>query len=124
VALNVRKAELEDSAALARIQVDSYRTAYAGIFPQAYLDRFTYEEQEEDWRDLIASDPEDLLLLAGAEAGEIAGYALGRPGLTSRLFYEWVGGKLLAETKESGGVIEVAYGWATIESLCLQGETA
>ena len=29
--MNIRTARIEDSPALARIQVDSYRTAYAGI---------------------------------------------------------------------------------------------
>ena len=41
--MNVRQARIEDSAALAQVQVDSYRTAYAGMLPQAYLDRFAFE---------------------------------------------------------------------------------
>ena len=168
--MNVRQARIEDSAALAQVQVDSYRTAYAGMFPQAYLDRFTVEEQEQDWSELLSLELEDVLLVAETEAGEVVGYALGRPGLTeiplyeselvalhvsqsyqgqgigrqllvavagelkqkgcrtlmlwvlketpSRLFYEGMGGQLLAATKESGGVIEVAYGWTAIERLC------
>ena len=51
--MHVRKAEVEDSAGMARVQVDSYRTAYAGIMPQDYLDHFTYEEQAQDWRDFL-----------------------------------------------------------------------
>ena len=86
--LQIRHAKVEDSPALARVQVDSYRTAYAGILPQAYLDHFTYEEQEQDWRKLLsaarssASATDDILLVAETQAGEIAGYALGRPGPT------------------------------------------
>jgi GNAT superfamily N-acetyltransferase len=80
--LLIRKAQIEDSAGIARVQVDSYRTAYAGIFPQSYLDRFTYEEQEQDWRDLLTSEARDVLYVAEADAGEIVGYALGRPGMT------------------------------------------
>ena len=41
---DIREATAADSPGLARVQVDSYRTAYAGLFPQAYLDRFSYEE--------------------------------------------------------------------------------
>ncbi|MFU8773596.1 MAG: hypothetical protein ACNA8H_14410 [Anaerolineales bacterium] len=52
--MNICKATIEDSAGLARVQVDSYRTAYAGIFPQAYLAHFTHEEQ--DWRNLLMSE--------------------------------------------------------------------
>jgi GNAT superfamily N-acetyltransferase len=61
--------------------VDSYRTAYAGIFPQAYLDHFTYQEQTQDWRDLFSAGLEDVLYVVETDAGEIVGYALGRPGL-------------------------------------------
>jgi GNAT superfamily N-acetyltransferase len=168
--VQIRKAKVEDSASLARVQVDSYRTAYAGIFPQPYLDRFTYEEQEQDWRDLLTSETGDKLLVAETETGEIVGYALGRPGATTvppydaelvavhvraahqgqgigrelvaamarqfieagcrsllawvleknpaRLFYEQMGGALLAETQTSQGAVEVAYGWSSLDSLC------
>lgn len=80
--MQIRKARIEDSAGLAKVQVDSYRTAYAGIFPQAYLDQFSYEEQEQDWRDWMTSRPEDLLYVAETATGEMVGYALARPGLT------------------------------------------
>ncbi len=78
--MRIREATIEDSAGIARVQVDSYRTAYAGMFSQAYLDRFGYEEQEQDWRDWISTRPEDLLHVAEVETGEIVGYALARPG--------------------------------------------
>jgi ribosomal protein S18 acetylase RimI-like enzyme len=50
------------------------------IFLQAYLDHFTYEEQEQDWRDLIGAGMEDVLLVAEDEGGVVVGYALGRAG--------------------------------------------
>ena len=78
--MNIRPATLDDCAALAHIQVDSYRTAYAHIFPQSYLDHFTYKEQEQDWRDWIGAGMEYVLLVAETEADEIVAYALGRPG--------------------------------------------
>jgi GNAT superfamily N-acetyltransferase len=78
--VEIRRARDEDCAGLARVQVDSYRTSYAGIFPQSYLGAFTYEEQEGDWRDLLASGGDDILFVAESDSGEIVGYALGRPG--------------------------------------------
>jgi ribosomal protein S18 acetylase RimI-like enzyme len=60
------------------VQVDSYRTAYANLLPKEYLDHFTYEEQEQDWRYLISTSSNDILYLAEADSGEVAGYALGR----------------------------------------------
>ncbi len=78
--MNIRKAIIEDSPELARVQVDSYRTAYAGIFPPEYTRQFSHEEQEEDWRELLASETNDLVFVAESPAGEIVGYALGRQG--------------------------------------------
>jgi ribosomal protein S18 acetylase RimI-like enzyme len=85
--MNIRQAKFEDSAGIAHVQVDSYRTAYAGIFPQSYLENFTYEEQTQDWRELLSAESVDVpsagpavvLYVAETDAGEIVGYALGRP---------------------------------------------
>ena len=86
--MHIRRARLDDCAGLARVQVDSYRTAYAGIMPQDYLDHFTYEEQEQDWRDLLSDATGDILLVAVADSGEVAGYALDRPGETEVAPYD------------------------------------
>lgn len=77
--MNIRRATVEDSAGLAEIQVASYRTAYAGLLPESYLEEFTCEEQEQDWRELLSAEWDDVLYVA-EEAGEIVGYALGRSG--------------------------------------------
>jgi ribosomal protein S18 acetylase RimI-like enzyme len=78
--VETRRARVEDCAGLAEVQIDSYRTAYAGFFPQSYLDRFTYEEQEKDWHDLLSIGLEAVLYVAESDVGEMVGYALGRPG--------------------------------------------
>jgi GNAT superfamily N-acetyltransferase len=77
--MRIRLARVEDCAGLAHIQVDSYRSAYAGLLPAPYLAHFSYEEQEQDWRDLLSAPTGDLVLVAETETGELAGYALGRP---------------------------------------------
>lgn len=84
----IRLATVEDSAALARIQVDSYRMAYAGILPPDYLNHFSYEEQTQDWRDLLGGVMTDVLYIAGNAAGEVVGYAVGRPGPTNLAGYD------------------------------------
>lgn len=77
--MHIRQAKFEDSAGIAHVQIDSYCTAYVGIFPQPYLEQFTYEEQTQDWRDLLSVETADVLYVAETDAGEIVGYALGRP---------------------------------------------
>jgi ribosomal protein S18 acetylase RimI-like enzyme len=52
--LVIRRARTLDAAALARIQVDSWRESYAGIIPQAYLDGLTYAQHERQWRKSLA----------------------------------------------------------------------
>src|SRR4051812_40036183 len=76
--MRIREATPEDSPGLARVQVDSYRTAYKDLLPDDYLAQFTYEEQEQDWRDLLAAPTNDTLLVAESDDGEILAYALGR----------------------------------------------
>ena len=78
--MKILPATTRDAAALADIQVNSYRTAYAGLMPADYLAHFSLEEQEQDWRDLLAEPTGDILLVAEIASGEIAGYAVGRPG--------------------------------------------
>lgn len=75
----IRHAIPTDSAALARVQIDSWRSAYRGLLPDAYLAQFTYEEQTQDWRDLIAEPGTQRLYVATDEADEVIGYALCRP---------------------------------------------
>ena len=82
--LKTRPAIIADSPALARIQVDSYRTAYAGHFSQAYLDHFTSEEEIQDWQSLLSADDGGILLVAENEQGGIIGYALAKAELASK----------------------------------------
>ena len=91
--IRIRTARAEDSAGLAKVQVDSYRTTYAGILPNDYLASFSYSEQEQDWRDWRSHHPQDTLLAAENDDGEIVAYALGRPGLTNIAPYD---GELVA----------------------------
>lgn len=77
--MNLRLATPSDCSAVAHIQVDSYRTAYASLMPADYLAAFTYEEQEQDWRDLLARGRAgEYLIVAEAAPGDIRGYALVR----------------------------------------------
>jgi ribosomal protein S18 acetylase RimI-like enzyme len=80
----IRDAVVQDCAGIARVQVDSYRGAFAGLMPAEYLQIFTYEEQTQDWQDLIQSSPDLLLVAEGAE-GQVVGYALAKQGFVLNL---------------------------------------
>ena len=76
--MQIRGAQPEDCPGIARIQVDSYRSAYAGIRAADDLDALNIEGQERDWLDWFDTHPEDVLLVVEDDKGRIVGYALGR----------------------------------------------
>lgn len=76
--ITIRPALPSDCPAIARVQVDSYRIAYRGIFPDSYLSRFSYAEQTRDWQEWIAFHREDILLVAETPAAQVVGYVLAR----------------------------------------------
>lgn len=78
---SVRLAVPDDAPAIARVHVDSWRSTYAGIVPQTFLDGLTYEGREEMWRrNLTNPERKSVLLVAEDEAGKIVGFAVGGPG--------------------------------------------
>lgn len=72
-------AEHRDCTGLARVQVDSYLNTYAGILPQAYLDHISYEDQEQDWFELLNLMGEHILTVALDSQDGVIGYSLGKP---------------------------------------------
>ncbi len=51
----VRRATVDDAEALAGIQVDSWRRAYRGLVPEAFLDAFTVESRWVRWMEKLQS---------------------------------------------------------------------
>jgi len=78
IEMKIRTAIIDDSAGIARVQVDSYQRAYAGILPGEYFEHFSYQEQEEDWLAWFSVDGHDPLYVAVAGEGQIVGYAFGQ----------------------------------------------
>lgn len=70
----IRKAVIEDAMGIARVHVDSWRSTYATIFPQEYLNRLSYEKREKLW---INNIPLGGVYVAENEVGEIIGFSSG-----------------------------------------------
>jgi hypothetical protein len=63
--VNIHEADPDDAAAIADIQIASYRTAYAAWMPADYLARYMLEEETQDRLNLMTdSDRGDVLLVA------------------------------------------------------------
>jgi L-amino acid N-acyltransferase YncA len=76
----IREARVEDVPAIAKVHVDSWRTTYRGIVPDAYLDALAYENREQLWNGFFADpEPRGVLYVAENDVGQIVGFASGGP---------------------------------------------
>jgi GNAT superfamily N-acetyltransferase len=71
----VRQARIEDAASIARVHVESWKTTYAGIVPDAYLSSLTEEPRAEMWREWLNAG-NTLIFVAEDETG-VFGFANG-----------------------------------------------
>lgn len=55
-----RPAKLSDVQAVARIHVETWKEAYQGIIPDAYLQTLSIAEREEKWKQLIIKEQTEL----------------------------------------------------------------
>ena len=47
--VKIRKADLANTKGIAKVHVDSWRTTYANILPEEYLQNLSYESREQIW---------------------------------------------------------------------------
>jgi GNAT superfamily N-acetyltransferase len=78
--VDVREAGAGDAAAVARVHVESWKTAYRGLLPDEVVSRFTYEEQATKWATLLGDPkPGEFTLVAVQEPEGIVGFASAGP---------------------------------------------
>lgn len=71
----VRRATLDDAAAIARVHVDTWRTAYRDLLPDAFLQSLTHDHYTERWRRGIG-DAAGRVFVAEDETG-VVGFGSG-----------------------------------------------
>lgn len=74
--MHIRKATLEDAPAIAKVHVDSWRTTYKGIIPQAFLDKLDYNQRAELWFKNI-TNPINTVFVALNDEEQVVGFATG-----------------------------------------------
>ncbi len=86
-AWNIRLASPDDTRTITEVHVDSYKSAYRGIFPEAFLNELSVEQRESSWRDLLAaSEPSSKITIVGCGAdGRVMGFASGGTERTGQL---------------------------------------
>jgi len=73
--MNVREGRIEDAEAIARVHLESWKTTYPGIIPQAHIDGLRLENGIARWQERL--DGHGPLTLVAEEAAGIFGFASG-----------------------------------------------
>jgi GNAT superfamily N-acetyltransferase len=78
--VSARLAWPDDAAAIVRVQLDAWRTVYAGVIPSAELDALDPEELTTSWTRTISA-PKDarMRVLVALERADLRGFALVHP---------------------------------------------
>ncbi len=75
----IRQASIGDAAGIAKVHVDTWRTAYPGIVSQDYLDNLSYETHTQRWITWL-SNPLMYVYVAEDEPRQLVGFVSGGPG--------------------------------------------
>jgi hypothetical protein len=76
----IRPARVEDAPGIARVHVDSWRTAYKGILPDEALANLSYEQREHLWAETLGHpERKSFGFVAEDEQGQIVGFVVGGP---------------------------------------------
>jgi ribosomal protein S18 acetylase RimI-like enzyme len=75
----IRAANMADVKAIARVDVESWRTTYAGLIPDGYLASLDVAERAGRWEGVMRRVGGQAFYVA-EEHGDIVGYAYGGPG--------------------------------------------
>lgn len=77
--VSVRLAGVADAADIGRIQVETWRTAYAALLPTGALDGLTVAHAQEIWRDALATSAPRHRVLVALEQRWTVGFAAAAP---------------------------------------------
>jgi len=86
----IREAQPDDAEGMARAHVETWRATYKGIIPADFLRGLSVQTAAENWRKAFAElkSPQEAVLVAEDEAGEIAGIAMCGPLRDDDPFYQ------------------------------------
>ncbi|MBZ0295764.1 MAG: GNAT family N-acetyltransferase [Anaerolineae bacterium] len=78
--MRIRPARIDDAPGIAHVHVTSWRSAYAGIIPQTYLDDLSETRRAAFWTQQIDTpEKSTFIVVAEDDSGQIVGMASGGP---------------------------------------------
>ncbi|MCU0491318.1 MAG: GNAT family N-acetyltransferase [Chloroflexaceae bacterium] len=76
----IRPAQPDDAPAIARVHVDTWRTAYNGLISASFLASLSYERRTAQWeRDIAAASTGATCVFVAESQGTVVGFASGGP---------------------------------------------
>ena len=86
----IRKAHQNDAAGMAKVHVETWRSAYQGILPAEFLDGLSVQTTAEKWQAAFAvmRTPEETVFVAENEVKEIVGLASCGPERSQDVVYQ------------------------------------
>ena len=76
--IDIRPATLNDARAIARVQVETWKTAYRGVVADEFLDAFSEDDRTDRWSEILLR-PEQGSFVAEIESHGVIGFANGGP---------------------------------------------
>ena len=83
--VTIRPARASDARGIARLDVETWRTTYAGVLSSAYLVGLSERRREAGWRRVILHEPRDVRV-AVDRSGAVLGFGSCGPNRTDRFF--------------------------------------
>jgi ribosomal protein S18 acetylase RimI-like enzyme len=74
VAVTVRRAIQDDALSIARVHVDTWRSAYRGIIPESYLNGLSYDRGEGRWLERLRNPAEKEAIFVATSAEGVIGF--------------------------------------------------
>jgi GNAT superfamily N-acetyltransferase len=73
----IRRARPGDAPAIARVRVESWRTTYRGMIPDAYLDGMKVEASTALWDRVLTAGPNTTCVFVAAHGSDVVGFGAG-----------------------------------------------
>ncbi|MES2068895.1 MAG: GNAT family N-acetyltransferase [Pseudomonadota bacterium] len=77
MSISLRRATMDDAAAIAEVRIKSWRATYRGMIPDAYLDDMKLEDSTAHWAKILEVASERVCVFVAESEGEIVGFASG-----------------------------------------------
>ena len=76
-AISIRRASPGDAPAIARVRVDSWRSTYRGMIPDAYLDGMQVDASTALWDRVLTAAPNTTCVFVAASGSDVVGFSAG-----------------------------------------------